>query len=121
MRGICMDLCGEFVTHKVFGRGKISEQENDSLTVVFSSKFGKKRFIYPAALGTFLILENAMLVMQLKEHNDEISRQKAAAQKEAEDRLTEEKRAEKELAKKIKRAASKAPAKAAKNKADNIL
>lgn len=115
-----MNLCGEFVTHKVFGRGKISEQEDDCLTVIFNKKFGKKRFIYPSALGTFLVLENAVIVMQLKEQNDEISRQKAAAQKEAEDKLTEEKRAEKELAKKIKRAASKAPTKAAKNKADNI-
>ena len=124
-----MNLCGEFVTHKVFGRGKISEQENDCLTVLFNKKYGKKRFIYPSALGTFLIPENEMIIKKLKEHSDEIARQKAAAQKEAEDRLMEEKLAAKELAKKLKRAATKAtkaakapakaPAKAAKDEAVN--
>ena len=46
-----MNLCGEYVTHKVFGRGKISEQENDCVTVLFSETHGKKRFIYPSASG----------------------------------------------------------------------
>jgi hypothetical protein len=107
-----MNLRGEFVTHKVFGRGKISEQENDSLTVLFGKKYGKKRFIYPSSLGTFLIPENDLIMMQLKEYSDEIARQKAAAQKEAADKLTEEKRAAKELAKKAKRTAAKAQPKA---------
>ena len=104
-----MNLCGEFVTHKVFGRGKISEQESDSLTVLFGKKYGKKRFIYPSSLGTFLIPENAVIVTQLKEQSDEIARQEAAAQKEADERLAAEKLAAKELAKKAKRAAAKAP------------
>ena len=106
-----MNLCGEFVTHKVFGRGQISEQGNDCLTVLFGKKYGEKRFIYPTALGTFLIPENALIIKQLEEDRKEIARQKAAAQKEAEERLAEEKRAENELAKISKKAATKKAAK----------
>jgi hypothetical protein len=105
-----MDLCGEYITHKVFGRGKISEQENDSLTVLFSQKYGEKRFLYPSALGTFLIPENSAIAQQMKEDSDELARQRLAAQKEAEYRLTQEKLASKALATKIKKAAAKAPA-----------
>ncbi|NMA24137.1 MAG: hypothetical protein GX936_00565 [Clostridiales bacterium] len=107
-----MNLCGEYVTHKVFGRGRISEQENDCLTVLFGKKYGKKRFIYPSSLGTFLIPENALILVQLKEYSDEIARQKAAAQKEADDSLAEGKRAAKEPVKKTKRTAAKAQPKA---------
>jgi transcription elongation factor GreA-like protein len=107
-----MNLCGEFVTHKVFGRGKISELENDCLTVLFGKKYGKKRFVYPSALGTFLIPENNMIVTQLKEKSDELARLRMEAQKEAEEIVLKEKLAAKELAKKIKRAAAKANPKA---------
>ncbi len=103
-----MNLCGEYVTHKVFGRGQISEQENDCVTVLFSETHGKKRFIYPSALGTFLIPENKVIVKQMKENDDRIALQKAAEQREAEDRQAKEKLAAKELAKKIKRAVKKA-------------
>jgi hypothetical protein len=106
-----MKLCGEFVTHKVFGRGKISGQENDCLTVSFGKKYGDKRFVYPSALGTFLIPENMTIVKELKDRADELMRQKIEAQKETEDRLQKEKLESKELAKKIKRAAAKATGK----------
>jgi hypothetical protein len=110
----CMNLCGEFVTHKVFGRGQISEQENDCLTVLFSETHETKRFIYPSALGTFLIPENKVIVKQMKENDEEIAQMKAAARKEVEDRVAGEKLAAKELAKKLKKAAKKPVVKAEK-------
>jgi hypothetical protein len=109
-----MNLCGEFVTHKVFGRGQISEQENDCLTVLFSETHEKKRFIYPSALGTFLIPENKVIVKQMKENDEEIAQMKAAARKEVEDRVAGEKQAAKDLAKKLKKAAKKPVVKAEK-------
>ena len=111
-----MNLCGEYVTHKVFGRGQISEQESDCVTVLFCETNEKKRFIYPSALGTFLVPENIIIVKQMKDNADEIAMLKANAQKEVEDRVAKEKLAAKELAKKLKKAAKKVPVKAEKSK-----
>jgi hypothetical protein len=108
-----MNLCGEYVTHKVFGRGQISEQESDCVTVCFCDTNEKKRFIYPSALGTFLMPENSIIVKQMKENDEEIAQIRAAARQEAEAKLAKDKLAAKELAKKVKRAAKKAPVKAA--------
>ena len=115
-----MNLCGEFVTHKVFGRGQISEQENDCVTVLFCDTNEKKRFIYPSALGTFLVPENIVIVKEMKDNEDEIVRMKAAARQEVEDRMAQEKLAAKELAKKIKKAAKKPTVKAEKPKKASV-
>jgi hypothetical protein len=79
-----MDLCGEFLTHKVFGRGKILGIENGCVTVLFLESNERKKFIYPNAFGRFLVLENEKLVKQLQDYENEIAHSIAAAQRESE-------------------------------------
>ncbi len=67
-RGETMDLCGEFVTHKVFGRGRIIGLENSRVTVRFLELNENKKFIYPSAFGRFLNLENEQLVKQIQSY-----------------------------------------------------
>ena len=67
-----MNLCGEFVTHRTFGRGQIIEINNDCLTVLFEAINEKKKFIYPSSIGTFLLLENKKLAKQVLENKNKI-------------------------------------------------
>lgn len=68
-----MDLLGEFITHKVFGRGEIVGLENSCVTVRFDSSNESKKFIYPSAFGRFLVIENNQLAKQIQEYKNEIS------------------------------------------------
>ena len=98
-----INLCGEFVTHKVFGRGKIIKCENNSIIVLFNESSEGKKFVYPSALGSFLELENKLIVKQFQEYKDGIAQNKAIAQKEAEDEQIKEKLAIKERVKILKK------------------
>lgn len=51
-----MQLMGQSVKHKVFGKGVVTEQENHVVTVTFSQ--GEKRFLYPDAFEKFLTLSD---------------------------------------------------------------
>ncbi len=79
-----MDFCGEFITHKAFGRGQIVALENHCMTVIFQETNEKKKFIYPDAFGTFLILENKKLAKQIQEYQNEIAQSIAVTQKNSE-------------------------------------
>ena len=90
-RGETMDLCGEFVTHKVFGRGRIIGLENDCVTVLFLELNENKKFIYPSAFGRFLNLENDQLIKQIQSYKNGLAQSIADAQKEKENKKTLEK------------------------------
>lgn len=62
-----MNLYGENVIHKAFGKGKIVEFANDCLTVLFNENVGEKKFVYPTAFETFLELENKLLYTEIQE------------------------------------------------------
>lgn len=62
-----MNLINEQAEHKVFGMGKIIEQELDRMVIQFSEKYGTKRFIYPDAFGTYLKLNDARLETGMQE------------------------------------------------------
>ncbi len=49
-----MDLTNESVTHKVFGQGIVTCQENNRITIQFAREIGIKCFIYPDAFDGFL-------------------------------------------------------------------
>lgn len=107
MEAVIMNLCGEFINHKAFGRGQIIEQGADFVTVLFSQTKEKKKFIYPAAMESFLVLEDLGTAKLYKEYSDEMAYDNAAAQKDAADRLALEKKAVQEHAKALKKAMKK--------------
>lgn len=73
-----MELYGEVVKHKVFGKGQIVEFANNYVTVLFDENKAEKKFTYPAAFESFLKLENKSFLKPIEE--DKI----VIAQKEAE-------------------------------------
>jgi len=102
-----INLNGEFITHKAFGRGQIIEHGDGFVEVLFSEKNLTKKFIYPSAIQTFLTLESAATAKQYKTYSDGIESDHAMARKDAADRLTLEKLAVKEHAKQLKKAMKK--------------
>ncbi len=82
-----MELCGEAVNHKSFGRGKIVDFSNSYITVLFEESKEEKKFAYPVAFGAFLKLENESFIKQIEEDKH------AIAQREAEDKRIKEERA----------------------------
>jgi hypothetical protein len=82
-----INLYGEFITHKSFGRGQIIEHDSSFVTVLFCDTNDKKKFIYPSAIETFLMLEDTGTAKLFKEYSDEMTDHLAAAQKAAADRL----------------------------------
>ena len=102
------------MTHKSFGRGKIVESGTDSVTVQFKRLEERKRFIYPSAIETFLVLEDAETAQQFKKLSVETADYIEAEQKAAAERLLLEKNAILAHAKAMKKALKK-PAKTKKN------
>lgn len=111
-----INLCGEFITHKVFGRGQISENQDGVITVLFETKEVKK-FIFPSAMEQFLTLESSAAAKEYKTYADGLASEINLAKKDAADRLALEKLAIKEHAKTLKKAAKK-PVKKAKVEID---
>ena len=105
-----INLKGEFITHKVFGRGQVVEHGDDFVTVMFAKAEDMKKFVYPAAIGIFLELENAETSKGFKEYSDEMALNNASAQTAAAERVVAEKLAAQERAKALKKAMKK-PAK----------
>lgn len=59
-----MNLLDEIVIHRAFGEGKITEFENSYVTVLFED--GEKRFVYPDAFRSFLVLRESDLSEQIE-------------------------------------------------------
>lgn len=57
-----MELCGQVVKHKVFGRGQIIEFDNNHVTILFENSREEKKFKYPQVFDSFLKLENESLI-----------------------------------------------------------
>ena len=87
-----MELYGEVVKHKVFGRGQIVEFANNYVTVLFDESKAEKKFTYPTAFGSFLELENKSFLKQIEEVKNVI------AQKDAESKRINEERAKAAIA-----------------------
>jgi hypothetical protein len=107
-----INICGEFVTHKVFGRGQITENKDGVVTVLFSESKEIKKFIYPSAVEQFLMLENAAIATEYRTFLQGIASESELAKKDAAERLAIEKLAVKEHNKLIKKAMKKPSKKA---------
>lgn len=91
-----MELCGEIVKHKSFGKGKIVEFENNYATVLFDESKEEKKFGYPSAFGAFLELENQSFFEEIQEDKN------AIAEKEADNRRIKQELAKLEIVMKSK-------------------
>jgi hypothetical protein len=72
-----MDLRGEAVVHKSFGKGHIVKFANNYLTVLFDDIKETKMFVYPSVFGEFLELENDSFQVQI-EKDKEVAAQEMA-------------------------------------------
>lgn len=91
-----MELCGEIVKHKIFGRGQIVGFESNYVTVLFDDSEVEKKFTYPAAFSVFLELENKTFIKQIDEAK------KVIEEKESENKRVNEERNKLERAVKSK-------------------
>ena len=73
-----MDLCGEVVTHKVFGSGQIIRFANNYITVLFDENKTEREFVYPSAFGAFLAIENDLLLDHIEADKKIIAQQISA-------------------------------------------
>ena len=94
--GVDLELCGEIVEHKFFGRGQIVEFVNNYATVLFDDSKEEKKFGYPAVFGEFLELENKSFLKEIQEDKDVI------AEKEADDKRVKQALTQLEIALKSK-------------------
>jgi len=87
-----MNIVGEKVIHKRFGEGKVTEQEETTVSIVFSSSYGTKKFLYPSAFETFLTLCKKTTQKKFQERLEEIRAKEAEiqAQKEEDKRQRKE-------------------------------
>ena len=76
-----MDMCGQVVTHKVFGKGKIIEFANNYVIVLFDGSKAEKKFTYPSSFGTFLKMENKDIIIQIDKDKDEIASEEAESKR----------------------------------------
>lgn len=79
-----LNLLNEKVTHNVFGKGKIVNQDESIITINFNENI--KKFVYPDAFGTFISLKDKDTAESLK---------KIISKKEMEEKALEKKREEK--------------------------
>lgn len=78
-----MNLINEEITHEVFGKGQIVEHEGSIVTIKFDTD--TKRFVYPDALGQFIILKDEETAKSLEKVFVEREREEAALEKEREE------------------------------------
>lgn len=59
-----MNLINEEITHKVFGKGNIIDQDESVITIDFNEDI--KKFVYPDVFGEFITLKNREIAKSLK-------------------------------------------------------
>lgn len=72
-----MELCGELVNHKTFGKGQIVEFDNNYVTVLFENSKEEKKFKYPHAFDSFLEIENKSFLEQIEEDKNVLDQEEA--------------------------------------------
>jgi hypothetical protein len=87
-KGNVMNLITEQVQHSRFGLGTILEQTASTIEVRFDGAFGVKKFNYPSAFESFLVLCRPVLkesmdqeLTQIREQNETERRRQIEAEK----------------------------------------
>ena len=116
-----MNLVKEQVRHGQYGLGVVKSQTDTTIDVKFSTEIGMKRFIYPSAFSTHLVLCNPELQQAMTAELQEIRDKIYAAHK---SNLEEIKRTQDEARTNLvlqKRAAAKKKAAATKKAKEKAL
>jgi len=74
--GVNLELFGQVVKHKNFGRGQIVEFVNSEVTVLFDDCKIEKKFTYPWDFGSLLELESKSFFKQIEEDKENTSQEK---------------------------------------------
>lgn len=108
-----VQLCGEIVKHKAFGKGKIVAHESNYVTILFDVGNAEKKFVYPSAFGSFLELESNSFLKQIEADQNVIAEIEAdkLKMKEDRDKLAIAFKAEEVEALRVKSTKKRAPAK----------
>ncbi|NCB51657.1 MAG: hypothetical protein EOM54_07240 [Clostridia bacterium] len=92
-----MNLTNEKVHHRQFGDGVVTDQTTSTVTVQFSEEYGEKRFLYPSAFESFLILNSPVrretMNAELRAIREQLEAEFRRREEEAELRREEEKHA----------------------------
>lgn len=72
-----MEFTGEIVKHKVFGSGKVVERKGNYIKILFNNISDEKDFVYPDAFGSYLKLENKVLLNQVEKDLDVVIKREA--------------------------------------------
>ena len=85
-----MDLVRKQVYHRQFGVGQITDQAATTVTVEFCEEFGTKKFLYPVAFESYLVLDDgsakAQVDSELQQMRDLAQVEREMREKEAEQR-----------------------------------
>lgn len=78
-----MNILGQIVTHKVYGRGSVIENDKSLIVVSFSA--GEKKFMFPEAFGSFLLADDesfSVYVETLKKEKEQVEAEAKARESE---------------------------------------
>ena len=78
-----MNLLNQEITHKVFGKGDVIDQDDSFITIEFDEEV--KKFVYPDAFGTFITLKDQDTAESLKKVISELEIEKEALEKKREE------------------------------------
>lgn len=78
-----MNLVNEMITHKVFGKGQIIEQDDAFITIDFEED--TKKFVYPDALGNFIHLKDQKVAKSLEKILIQTKKEKQLREQELEE------------------------------------
>ncbi|MFA9398795.1 MAG: hypothetical protein ACERKV_11095 [Clostridiaceae bacterium] len=85
-----MDICGEVVEHKAFGRGEIIKFENNHITVLFDKKKDEKIFVYPSVFENYLKTDNEVFLKEIEKDKNKIAEYELIKKQEEIKRIDEE-------------------------------
>ncbi|GAA4080299.1 malate synthase [Amphibacillus indicireducens] len=78
-----MNLVNEMITHKVFGKGQIIEQDDAFITIDFEED--TKKFVYPDSLGNFIHLKDREVAKSLEKILIQTKKEKQLREQEREE------------------------------------
>jgi len=76
-----MNLCGEIVVHKAFGKGEVISMSNGHITILFYQLQQEKTFKYPAVFGEFMEIQNYALKSLIQDEKDRAEQIEAEAKR----------------------------------------
>jgi len=70
-----MDITHQQVSHRQFGIGNVTGQTETTVTVKFGKEFGIRKFLYPTAFESFLVLSDSVFKERMESELTELRQQ----------------------------------------------